>query len=359
MTTSEIAKKLGISRGTLSRVLNNHPNVNPETRKRVLEALKELNYIPNETARSLVMQKEFHIAVIVFSQPAFFWAQVQSGVSTAQNDLASQGVIVDYFVTDMMKPEEQLELIRTLPQKGYDGIAVAPNNPRMLASEIDRLSNSGFPVVIINVEIPTANQLCYIGCDYIQSGILAGELFSRFLPDRSDLLVLTLKDSVYAIEQRITGFRKELSKHEHLNIKRIERFNRDGSRVYEVLLDLLKESPDFQGIYVSFDALVQTADAVQALNLTPAPVIVGYDLNEHIFERLKNKYITATICHEPFNQGYFAVKILHRYLLKKVHPSSSLMYNKLEVVMASNAKYYMNETLQTELFATGSPRDNL
>ena len=72
MTTSEIAKKLGISRGTVSRVLNNHPNVKPETRKRVLEALKELNYIPNETARSLVMQKEFHIAVIVFSQPAFF-----------------------------------------------------------------------------------------------------------------------------------------------------------------------------------------------------------------------------------------------------------------------------------------------
>ena len=100
-------------------------------------------------------------------------------------------------------------------------------------------------------------------------------------------------------------------------------------------------------------------DAVQALKLDPAPVIVGYDLNENIFERLKNKYITATICHEPFNQGYFAVKILHRYLLKKVHPSSSLMYNKLEVVMASNAKYYMNETLQTELFVTGSPRDIL
>ena len=98
---------------------------------------------------------------------------------------------------------------------------------------------------------------------------------------------------------------------------------------------------------------------MQALKLDPAPVIVGYDLNENIFERLKNKYITATICHEPFNQGYFAVKILHRYLLKKVHPSSSLMYNKLEVVMASNAKYYMNETLQTELFVTGSPRDIL
>lgn len=350
MTTSEIAKKLGISRGTVSRVLNNHPNVKPETRQKVLDALKELNYTPNETARSLVMKKEFHIAVIVFSQPSFFWAQVENGVSTAQNDLASQGVIVDYFVTDIFKPEEQLELIRTLPQKGYHGIAIAPNNPQLLASEIDRLSSNGFPVVIINVEIPTANQLCYIGCDYIQSGILAGELFSRFLPGPSDLLVLTLRDSVYSIEQRITGFRKELSKHDQLNIRRIERFNRDGSDVYKTLTELLPETAAFQGIYVSFDALVQVSDAVQSLHLDPAPVIIGYDLNESIYERLKSRYVAATICHEPFNQGYFAIKILHRCLDKKIYPSSSLMYNKLEVVVASNAKYYMNEVLQTELF---------
>lgn len=350
MTTLEIAKKLGISRGTVSRVLNNHPNVKQETRQKVLEVLKELNYVPNEIARSLVMKKEYRIAVIVFSKPSFFWAQVEHGVTAAQNDLSSQGVIVDYFVTDILNPKEQLDLIQSLPKQGYHGIAIAPNDPQMLANEIGQLSSSGFPVVIINVEIPTANHLCYIGCDYIQSGILAGELFSKFLPGPSDILVLTLKDSVHSIEQRITGFRKELSKHEHLNIKRIERFNRDSSGVYESLMQLLSDTPNFQGIYVSFSALVPAADAVKALGLNPPPVIIGYDLNESIFKRLKNKSIAATICHEPFSQGYFAVKILHRFLDKKVYPSSSLMYNKLEVVMASNARYYMNETLQTKLF---------
>lgn len=350
MTTSEIAEILGISRGTVSRVLNNHPNVKPETRTKVLEALRALNYIPNETARSLVMQKSYRIAVIVFSHPVFFWAQVESGVNTAQNDLASQGVIVDYFVTDLLKPEEQLSLIQTLPQEGYDGIAIAPNNPQLLSSEIDRLSGNGFPIVIINVEIPTANQLCYIGCDYVQSGILAGELFARFLSEPSDLLILTLKDSVNAIEQRITGFRKEISRHEHLTIRRIERFNRDGSCVYESLIKILSDSSDFKGIYVSFDALIQVTDAIKKLELSPKPVIIGYDLNESIYQRLKNNYISATICHEPFNQGYFAVKILHRFLDKQIPPTSSLMYNKLEVVVASNAKYYMNQTLQSEMF---------
>lgn len=350
MTTSEIAKKLGISRATVSRVLNNNPNVKPETRQKVLAALKELNYIPNETARSLVMRKEYRIAVIVFSAPSFFWAQVENGVNIARNDLASQGVVVDYFVTDILKPEEQLDLIRTLPGQGYHAIAIAPNNPQMLSNEIDRLSNSGFPIVIINVEIPTANQLCYIGCDYIQSGILAGELFGKFLPGPANILVLTLKDFVHSIQQRITGFRKELSRHENLNIKRIERFNRDSSDVYESLCSLFSHSDDFQGIYVSFDALVQTAEAVKKFGLNP--VIIGYDLDERIFNCLKEGTVSATICHEPFNQGYFAVKILHRYLVRGIRPSSSLMYNKLEIITASNAKYYMSETLQTELFHT-------
>lgn len=348
MTTTEIAKRLGISRGTVSRVINNHPNVNPETRKRVLDAIKEFNYIPNETARSLVMQKAYRIAVIVFSQPAFFWAQVENGVNFARKELASQGGIIDYFVTDILKPEEQLTLIRTLPEQNYQAIAIAPNNPQLLAADIDALSNRGFPVVIFNVEIPTANQLCYIGCDYIQTGRVAGELFSRFLPEPSDILILALRDSVSSMEQRIVGFRKELSHHKQLNIKRIELFQRDSSDVYESLFDLLKNSPPFQGIFVSFGALTQTVQVVKDLHLDPIPVIIGYDLNDEIYEELKNGSIAATICYEPFNQGYFAVKILHRFLDKGIYPASSLMYSKIEIILPSNAKYYINETLPAE-----------
>lgn len=350
MTTSEIAKNLGISRGTVSRVLNNHPNVKPETREMVLKAIEKFHYIPNETARSLVMKKSYRIAVIVFSQPEFFWAQVESGVNNARMELASQSVIVDYFVTDILKPEEQLELIRTLPHQGYDGIIIAPNHPQLLASEMDSLSDQGFPVVIINVEIPTVNQLCYIGCDYVQSGIMAGELFSRFLPNPSNILILALKDSVSSVEQRITGFRKELSRHKQLNIKSIEQFRRDSSDVYDTLLELLSDPLAYQGIYVSFDALVQTAQAVKDLKLNPVPVIIGYDLNEMIYQELKSGIIAATLCHEPFKQGYYAVKILHRFLDKGIYPSSTLLYNRLEVVFASNAQYYMKETLLADFF---------
>ncbi|MDY3731439.1 MAG: hypothetical protein SO005_13685, partial [Candidatus Choladocola sp.] len=90
--------------------------------------------------------------------------------------------------------------------------------------------------------------------------------------------------------------------------------------------------------------------AIQYLKIAPAPVVIGYDLNKEIYKQMKHGLISAAICHEPFNQGYFSVKVLYRFLRSGIRPSSSLIYNKLEVVMPANAKYYLDESLQTELF---------
>jgi LacI family transcriptional regulator len=226
MTTSEIAKKLGISRGTVSRVLNNHPNVKEETRKMVLAAIKDYDYTPNEVARTLVMKRNYKIAVVVFSEPEFFWKQVEYGISSAQNELKAQGVIVDYFVTDILNPGEQLKLLKDLPGRGYDAIAIAPNDPHILVEQIDSVSASGIPVLLFNVDIPTANRLCYVGCNYSQSGSLAAEILAKCMNYSGQIAILTLQDQVVAIEQRVTGFRHELSNYGGMRIQQVRRFSR-------------------------------------------------------------------------------------------------------------------------------------
>ncbi len=52
-TIQLVAKKAGVSMSTVSRVMNNHPSVLPETRSRVLSIMKELDYTPNQLARGL------------------------------------------------------------------------------------------------------------------------------------------------------------------------------------------------------------------------------------------------------------------------------------------------------------------
>jgi LacI family transcriptional regulator len=350
MTTSEIAKKLGISRGTVSRVLNNHPNVKEETRKMVLAAIKDYDYTPNEVARTLVMKRNYKIAVVVFSEPEFFWKQVEYGISSAQNELKAQGVIVDYFVTDILNPGEQLKLLKDLPGRGYDAIAIAPNDPHILVEQIDSVSASGIPVLLFNVDIPTANRLCYVGCNYSQSGSLAAEILAKCMSYSGQIAILTLQDQVVAIEQRVTGFRHELSNYGGLRIEQVRRFSRLAEGVYDEVYAMLKNNPQTKGIYVSFGALEQTAQAVIDTNLAGKVSIVGYDLSKDIYEYMRKDAVTAAICHEPFNQGYFSVKILHNYLKSGVTPYSSIMYTKLEAIFSTNAQYYLNEKEHLEMF---------
>lgn len=61
----EVADIAGVAVGTVSRVINNHPSVKQETREKVLAAIKEINYVPNEVARNFKMQKSMMIALLL------------------------------------------------------------------------------------------------------------------------------------------------------------------------------------------------------------------------------------------------------------------------------------------------------
>ena len=65
MTIKDVAAYCGVAVSTVSRVLNNHPDVSPETRTRVLEAVDKLHYIPNNSARDLVLATADTIGLVV------------------------------------------------------------------------------------------------------------------------------------------------------------------------------------------------------------------------------------------------------------------------------------------------------
>ncbi|WP_322816071.1 LacI family DNA-binding transcriptional regulator [Chloroflexus sp.] len=65
ITLDEIARRAGVSRSTASRVLNNHPHVNPAVRERVWQAIRETDYQPNHPARSLASRRSQVIGIII------------------------------------------------------------------------------------------------------------------------------------------------------------------------------------------------------------------------------------------------------------------------------------------------------
>ena len=64
-TIKEVAAKAGVGIGTVSRVLNKSPQISEETRKRVMDAVKELKYVPNVAGKRLSQNRSYVIAIIV------------------------------------------------------------------------------------------------------------------------------------------------------------------------------------------------------------------------------------------------------------------------------------------------------
>ncbi len=108
-----MAKKAGVGLGTVSRVLNNSPLVNINTRQRVLEAISELGYRPNSIARQLPRKQRIH-NIGVITQPFFSYrsfAERLRGVQQGLNDSEPDYELVLYSVSSIPHYHERLASI--------------------------------------------------------------------------------------------------------------------------------------------------------------------------------------------------------------------------------------------------------
>ena len=109
-TLDEVARVAGVSRATVSRVVNGSPKVSPDVRRSVEKAIDRLGYVPNRAARSLVTRRSESIAVVItepadrlFSDP--FFPRVIRGISTG---LASRDLQLVLLMPDDAEEEQPL-----------------------------------------------------------------------------------------------------------------------------------------------------------------------------------------------------------------------------------------------------------
>lgn len=123
-TCIEVAKKAGVSRQTVSRVINNSPNVTEETRQRVLQAIDELSYHPNMLARALKSAKSCGIGFIVPDPLNPFFIKIASSL---QNKLSKQNYnLVMLFGHENTADEERF--FHYMYEQQVDLILFTPTN---------------------------------------------------------------------------------------------------------------------------------------------------------------------------------------------------------------------------------------
>ena len=297
-----------------------------------------MGYSPNRAARHLSKGTKCTVGISYYL-PDWFASQIIEGCDQAFAELAGYGLST-IIKGQCQSYEAQIDQIRELAST-CDALALSVFEPQYFEGLIDELVDAGIPVATFNVDVPTSKRLFYIGCNYLESGMLCGELITKLTGRRpGKVAILTKKQSISILEQRIIGFRTVVAREPFLEIVGPLKLTENASEDEELITDLLASSPDISGIYVANQSLPAAAHAVARTGRQGSVVLVGHDLNDEHCGLIERGAVDAVVCQEPFYQGYYPVKILLDYVIDRITPPTREVFTRLEVVMRENLKYY-------------------
>jgi LacI family transcriptional regulator len=172
VTMRDVADRAGVSKTTVSHVLNGTRFVEPETEDRVRHAVRELGYRPNLLARSLRRRETRTIGLITPSIANPYWAELAGLLEGAGYD-AGYGVLLG---NSNWSTEHEREYVQLLLDKQVDGVILAPANTQTAA--LDEILAAHIPVVVLNPP-PDGYRVSAVLIDNYHGGYQAGAYLAR------------------------------------------------------------------------------------------------------------------------------------------------------------------------------------
>ena len=206
VSIKEVARRAGVSVGTVSHVLNGKQSVATELRERVEKAIADTGYVRNASASQLRSARNMAIGVVVIDIANPFFTAVVRG---AEAEAVKNGFTPLLFNSDSLTAREDAHL-RYLEEQRVRGLLMTPIVAEGRRERLDKLRSRGTPVVLCN-EPDDRPGVCSVSVD----DVLGGELAGRHLLDigRLRIAYLTVKAFFRPFEQRLVGLRHALAAH--------------------------------------------------------------------------------------------------------------------------------------------------
>ena len=283
VTLEDVARVAGVSRATVSRVINGNTTVDPAMRELVERAVAETDYVPNRAARSLVTRRTDSIALVVseaeqravadpflgrmFTDP--FFGRVVTGVMEV---IRPRGVQLVLMLVD--DGPSRANLVSYLRQGHVDGVVLicgdaADPLPELLARAGLPAVLSGRPGLTTPISVVEADQRAgaELAVDHLVS------------VGRRRIATLAGPLDMPSSQERLTGFREALARHGLAEAGMVEGdFTQTGGAA--AMRRLLAEAPDFDAVFVASDLMALGAIPVltRAGRRVPEDVaLLGFD----------------------------------------------------------------------------------
>jgi LacI family transcriptional regulator len=287
-TLADIAKELGISKMTVSRAINNHPAINAETRERVLEVARRMNYRPNQYARALITNRSYLIGLIVPDLMHSYFAELAKAIEAIARP-AGYEILICNTEEDAATELAEVEALR----HRTDGLIIASAVPASSASAYRKMMKEGAKIVFIDRHFESL-RLPAVTTDDVKVGRLATEHLIALGHRRIGHLRGT---SVAVAADRFEGYKQALAAHKIRHDEKLVRdcgfFESDG---YQAMRAWIAEAAVPSAVFAANDPAA--IGAMQALEEARIRVpndtaIVGAG-NIHYGDRLSVPLTTVT-----------------------------------------------------------------
>ncbi len=329
----DIARRLGVSVGTVDRALHGKADVKPDTRARVLAAARTLGYRPHLAASYLRSGRQRRITIHTPERPSLFWETLRDGIREAAAPFAPSLGIEFRTYGGEWHPRS------TLQPRPFDrntaGLIVGRGESAAVTPSLEDGTSHDTPACVVG-DVCDDPRVLAVHVDPFSAGALAGELVGRFVPG-GHVAIVTSSVATRADAQRARGFVSSLARFTtRVKLAAVVQSHDDDRETRRRVLDMLRAHPRVKGLYVSTPSALPVLEAARQEGRLAALAVVTSDLSPELVDWIRNGAVAATIYQRPLTQGHAAFQLLHRYVQTRTLPTPHRQVIAPYAVMSSN-----------------------
>lgn len=331
----DLAERLGLSIGTVSRALQDHPGLNKITKQRVLRLAKSMGYAPNLAARYLVSGRSLRIGVNTPREIAYFYDAVRRGINDEAMPFRMAGVELIQRTFPTLGDGERAAFEEALDDN-LDGLILVPGPPGELKESMRRAAKKGLPVICLVNDIVDAKLLSTVSVNTASSAAMVADLMGRFLNGKGTVGVTIGDIRISDHVEKFSAFKQTLARF-HPGIKvlpPIENHERE-SEAYSQTRSFLKKHSGLDGLYVSTGVGPTVLKAVEDTAMLGKLALFFTDVFETLLPHLRSGVVHATLYERPYSQGRIAFRLMQEYLVEGHCPTNRVSLEPL-LLMRSN-----------------------
>lgn len=325
MTVTEIAKRAGVSIGTVDRVLHNRGRVSEETRERIQRIIDESGYQPNALARHLKRNRDYRIGVLIpeLDKESRYWKLLYNGILRAVSELSAFSFRPELF--QFVRPDRNslADAFDRMAASNCAAYIIAPVIQEDILVHLNELDN-GVPYAFIDTALPGAVPLTTVAQNPRRAGFLAGRLMELLGKTGGTYAVLKPYSEAWNLNERARGFIDWFRGKDGFRLIDLVCSELRMDDAYRMLDDVFRSTDDLKGIFAVSSIGHLIASHVVKRGMKEKISIIGYDLVDENVRLLRDGAIDCLISQRPEEQGRLVIQQIYRKIVLEEEPVQSI-----------------------------------